>query len=74
MFKKLAASVALAGALAFTVAAPAVVSAASAAPSDTTVSAIGNWPDPMRASVAAPTKTTETTYTTSSIGNWPDPM
>ncbi|MFE4197116.1 hypothetical protein ACFRJ9_14730 [Paenarthrobacter sp. NPDC056912] len=79
MFKKIAASVALAGALAFTVAAPAVVSAAPAADSST-VSAIGNWPDPMR--IAAPTKDTGTkgtvktppTYTTSSIGNWPDPM
>ncbi|WP_426003989.1 hypothetical protein ACPFL9_16770 [Paenarthrobacter sp. NyZ202] len=74
MFKKLAASAALAGALAFTVAGPAVVSAAPAADSSSTVSAIGNWPDPMRASVSAPTKTTETTYSTSSIGNWPDPM
>ncbi|MCW3768351.1 hypothetical protein ACKLTP_10800 [Paenarthrobacter ureafaciens] len=74
MFKKLAASVALAGALAFTVAAPAVVSAASTVESGTSLSAIGNWPDPMRASVAVPTKTSEPTYTTSSIGNWPDPM
>ncbi|MEV7607214.1 hypothetical protein AB0N65_17405 [Paenarthrobacter sp. NPDC089322] len=74
MFKKLAASVALTGALAFTVAAPAVVSAASAADSST-VSAIGNWPDPMRAgTTTGPTKSGETTYTTSSIGNWPDPM
>ncbi|WP_223934464.1 hypothetical protein [Arthrobacter sp. StoSoilB5] len=66
MFKKMAASVALAGALAFTVAAPAVVSAAAAADSST-VSAIGNWPDPMRSG-------TTTVPTTSSIGNWPDPM
>ena len=51
MFKKIAASVALAGALAFSAAAPAVLS----------VSAIGNWPDPMGS-------------TTLSIGNWPDPM
>ncbi|WP_347108391.1 hypothetical protein AAHB33_16120 [Paenarthrobacter sp. S56] len=72
MFKKIAASVALAGALAFTVAAPAVVSAAGAADTNTSVSAIGNWPDPMR--VSAPTKSTDTTYTPSSIGNWPDPM
>ncbi|WP_281452519.1 hypothetical protein [Paenarthrobacter nitroguajacolicus] len=71
MFKKIAASVALVGALTLSVAAPAVVSAASAADSST-VSAIGNWPDPMR--VAAPTKSTDTTYTPMSIGNWPDPM
>ncbi|KUM33468.1 hypothetical protein [Arthrobacter sp. EPSL27] len=51
MFKKIAASVALAGALALSATAPAVLS----------VSAIGNWPDPMGS-------------TTLSIGNWPDPM
>ncbi|MGO4591248.1 hypothetical protein [Arthrobacter sp. StoSoilA2] len=73
MFKKMAASVALAGALAFTVAAPAVVSAAAAADSGS-VSAIGNWPDPMRSTTTVPTKSGDTTYTTSSIGNWPDPM
>ncbi|MDR6640007.1 hypothetical protein [Paenarthrobacter nitroguajacolicus] len=74
MFKKIIASAALAGALSLAVAAPAVVSAASAGDSST-VSAIGNWPDPMR--VAAPTKattTSEPTFTTMSIGNWPDPM
>ncbi|MEV7662870.1 hypothetical protein [Paenarthrobacter sp. NPDC089316] len=71
MFKKIFASVALAGALTVTVAAPAVVSAASAVDSST-VSAIGNWPDPMR--IAAPTKSVDTTYTPMSIGNWPDPM
>ncbi|MGJ3189427.1 hypothetical protein FQP90_22315 [Paenarthrobacter nitroguajacolicus] len=74
MFKKIIASVAVAGALTLAVAAPAVVSAAPAADSST-VSAIGNWPDPMR--IAAPTKdkaSTPPTYTTLSIGNWPDPM
>ncbi|MCF3138134.1 MULTISPECIES: hypothetical protein [Micrococcaceae] len=71
MFKKIIASAALAGALSLAVAAPAVVSAASAGDSST-VSAIGNWPDPMR--VAAPTKSADTTYTPMSIGNWPDPM
>ncbi|NQD87733.1 hypothetical protein HP499_07940 [Paenarthrobacter sp. CM16] len=71
MFKKIIASVAVAGALTFAVAAPGVVSAAPAADSST-VSAIGNWPDPMR--VVAPTKSTDTTYTPMSIGNWPDPM
>ncbi|MGO4145386.1 hypothetical protein AB4Y77_09900 [Paenarthrobacter sp. YAF11_1] len=76
MFKKIIASVAVAGALTFAVAAPGVVSAAPAADSST-VSAIGNWPDPMRASVTAPSKdttTVEPTYSTMSIGNWPDPM
>ena len=50
MLKKIAAGAVLAGALAFSAAAPAALS----------VSAIGNWPDPM-------------THT-SAIGNWPDPM
>ena len=59
MFKKIAASVALAGALAFTAAAPAVISAAPVANAIHTVLSIGNWPDPMR---------------TQAIGNWPDPM
>jgi uncharacterized low-complexity protein len=74
MFKKIIASVAVAGALTLAVAAPAVVSAAPAVDSSSTISAIGNWPDPMR--VAAPTKatTTEPTISTMSIGNWPDPM
>lgn len=57
MFKKIAASVALAGAIAFSAAAPAVVSAASAsdfpgignwsAPVNVEPQAIGNWPDPV---------------------------
>ncbi|MCP1415378.1 hypothetical protein [Paenarthrobacter sp. A20] len=75
MFKKIIASVAVAGALTIAVAAPAVVSAAPAVDSSSTISAIGNWPDPMR--IAAPTKSTTSTpptYTTLSIGNWPDPM
>ncbi|GAA2845546.1 hypothetical protein [Paenarthrobacter ilicis] len=71
MFKKIIASAALAGALTLTVAAPAVVSAASTVDSGS-VSAIGNWPDPMR--IAAPTKSADTTFAPSSIGNWPDPM
>ncbi|YCK82782.1 hypothetical protein M1D89_05995 [Arthrobacter sp. D3-18] len=74
MFKKIIASVAVAGALTFAVAAPGVVSAAPAADSST-VSAIGNWPDPMRSTTTTPKKDkTETTVTTMSIGNWPDPM
>lgn len=59
MFKKIAASVALAGALAFTAAAPAVLTAAPVADTINTVLSIGNWPDPMKAKA---------------IGNWPDPM
>lgn len=68
MFKKIAASVALAGALAFSAAAPAVLS----------VSAIGNWPDPMGNSSQAignwPDPMSSSTGTLSAIGNWPDPM
>ncbi|KUM36603.1 hypothetical protein ACIQH5_19730 [Paenarthrobacter sp. NPDC091711] len=75
MFKKIIASVAVAGALTFAVAAPGVVSAAPAADSST-VSAIGNWPDPMRSTTTTVPKKdkAETTITTMSIGNWPDPM
>lgn len=65
MLKKIAAAAVLAGALAFSAAAPAVLSAGSVADSD-------------RAAVieaAKPVKqqSTDTTYTTYS-GNWPDPM
>jgi hypothetical protein len=59
MLKKIAAGAALAGALAFTAAAPAVLSAASLT-DVSNVAAVGNWPDPMRAPQA--------------VGNWPDPM
>jgi hypothetical protein len=59
MLKKIAAGAVLAGALAFSAAAPAVLSAASL--TDVShVAAVGNWPDPMRAALA--------------VGNWPDPM
>lgn len=85
MFKKIAAAAVLAGALAFSAAAPAVLSAGS--PSDTTGVAVanGNWPYPMseKAKVekgkkttdtsTTDTSTTDTTYTTLS-GNWPYPM
>ena len=47
MLKKIAAAVALAGALAFSAAAPAVVSAAPVADTVSTVLSIGNWPDPV---------------------------
>jgi hypothetical protein len=68
MFKKIAASVALAGALAFSATAPAVLS----------VSAIGNWPDPMGTSSQAignwPDPMGSSQGNLSAIGNWPDPM
>ena len=85
MLKKIAAAAVLAGALAFSAAAPAVLSAGSIA--DTTGGssiAVGNWPDPMRAAQAVGNwpdpmskpvkeKNKDTTYTTN-VGNWPDPM
>ena len=64
MFKKIAAAAVLAGALAFSVTAPAVLSAGSIADNGGTAAAIGNWPDPMSVD--------GTNYT--NIGNWPDPM
>ena len=59
MLKKIAAGAVLAGALAFSAAAPAVLSAAPLT-NLSDVAAVGNWPDPMRAPQA--------------VGNWPDPM
>jgi spermidine/putrescine-binding protein len=44
MFKKMASAAALAGVLAFSAAAPALL---SAAPVADTVLGVGNWPDPM---------------------------
>ncbi|MCC2659970.1 MAG: hypothetical protein K0R37_744 [Arthrobacter sp.] len=64
MFKKIAAAAVLAGALAFSVTAPAVLSAGSIADNGSTAVAIGNWPDPMSVDGS--------NYT--NIGNWPDPM
>jgi hypothetical protein len=64
MFKKIAAAAVLAGALAFSATAPAVLSAGSIADNAGTAVSIGNWPDPMSISGV--------NYTT--IGNWPDPM
>ena len=72
MLKKIAAAAALAGALAFTAAAPAVLSAGSIADTENVaVARTGNWPDPMSKPVKD--KSTDTTYTTYT-GNWPDPM
>lgn len=70
MLKKIAAAAVLAGALAFSAAAPAVLSAGSVVDNGgTSVVAVGNWPDPMSKKV----KGSDTTYTTY-VGNWPDPM
>ena len=66
MLKKIAASVAMAGAVAFAFAAPAVV---SAAPAESSTVAIGNWPDPMSAPQALGGM-----FAPMGIGNWPDPM
>ncbi|CAH0242123.1 hypothetical protein SRABI83_02905 [Arthrobacter sp. Bi83] len=64
MLKKIAAAAVLAGALAFSATAPAVLSAGSIVDNAGSAVAIGNWPDPMRVKdVNKPT-----------IGNWPDPM
>ncbi|MHC6594850.1 hypothetical protein [Arthrobacter sp. C152] len=71
MLKKIATAAALAGALAFSAAAPAVLSAGSIADNSGTSVAIGNWPDPASTKVKKD-KSTDTTYTTY-IGNWPDP-
>ncbi|MFF2030137.1 hypothetical protein [Arthrobacter sp. NPDC058192] len=72
MLKKIAAGAALAGALAFTAAAPAVLSAASL--TDVShVAAVGNWPDPMRAPQAVGNWPDPMMQSTN-VGNWPDPM
>lgn len=68
MIKKIAASVALAGALALSAAAPGVLS----------INAIGNWPDPMGSITSAignwPDPMGSPQGSLSAIGNWPDPM
>jgi opacity protein-like surface antigen len=74
MLKKIAAAATLAAALAFSAAAPAVLSAGSIA--DTQVvsaGGTGNWPDPMSKKTKDKSTDSETTYTTYT-GNWPDPM
>lgn len=76
MLKKIATAAVMAGALAFSAAAPAVLSAGSIADSTGTSVAVGNWPDPMSTKTKdnkKNTTTTDTTYTTY-VGNWPDPM
>jgi hypothetical protein len=59
MLKKIAAGAFLAGALALSAAAPAVLSAGTTG-DIAGITAVGNWPDPMKAPQA--------------VGNWPDPM
>jgi hypothetical protein len=73
MLKKIAAASVLAAALAFSAAAPAVLSAGSIADTTGVSVAVGNWPDPMSKPVKDKDKTGGGTYTTN-VGNWPDPM
>jgi uncharacterized low-complexity protein len=74
MLKKIATAAALAGALAFSAAAPAVLSAGSVADNSGTSVAIGNWPDPASTKVKKDKKTDTTdTAIVTYIGNWPDP-
>jgi hypothetical protein len=66
MLKKIAAGAALAATLAFSVTAPAVLSAQSNLDTPS-ITAVGNWPDPMQlpqSPLQAP----------AAVGNWPDPM
>ncbi|MDQ0662962.1 putative low-complexity protein [Arthrobacter ulcerisalmonis] len=71
MLKKIATAAVLAGALAFSAAAPAVLSAGSVADNSGASVAVGNWPDPASGKVKKDKKT-DTTVTTY-VGNWPDP-
>lgn len=81
MLKKIATAAALAGALAFSAAAPAVLSAGTPGDSSSTTSArVGNWPDPMTtiskgksAEVERGKSAEQISYITY-VGNWPDPM
>jgi hypothetical protein len=76
MLKKIAAGAFLAGALALSAAAPAVLSAGSIA-DNAGITAVGNWPDPMHTPKAVgnwpdPMSNPKTNYL--NVGNWPDPM
>lgn len=75
MLKKIATAAVMAGALAFSAAAPAVLSAGSVADNPGTSVAVGNWPDPATAKVKKDKKTDTTTDTSiiTYVGNWPDP-
>jgi hypothetical protein len=72
MLKKIAAGALLAGALAFSAAAPAMLSASSVT-HEAGVTAVGNWPDPMNAPQAVGNWPDPMTFSTN-VGNWPDPM
>jgi hypothetical protein len=72
MLKKIAAAALLAGALAFTAAAPAVLSAGSLADGSGSSVATGNWPNPMTDKVKKD-KGSDGDYTVYT-GNWPNPM
>ena len=72
MLKKIAAGAVLAGALTFTAAAPAVLSAGSLA-YESGLTAVGNWPDPMNAPQAVGNWPDPMTFS-KNVGNWPDPM
>jgi hypothetical protein len=72
MLKKITAGAVLAGALAFSAAAPAVLSAPSIA-DNAGLTAVGNWPDPMKAPQAVGNWPDPMTNPTN-VGNWPDPM
>lgn len=81
MLKKIATAAALAGALAFSAAAPAVLSAGSLGESSGVTSArVGNWPDPMTTTSKGQSgevergKSAEHLSYTTYVGNWPDPM
>jgi hypothetical protein len=71
MLKKIATAAILAGALAFSAAAPAVLSAGSVADNSGVSVAVGNWPDPASAKVKKD-KQADTTVSMY-VGNWPDP-
>jgi hypothetical protein len=75
MFKKIAAAAVLAGALAFSAAAPAVLSAGSISDNTGAAVASGNWPNPVsvKVKVEKDKKSTGTAIVPLS-GNWPNPV
>jgi hypothetical protein len=76
MLKKIAAGAFLAGALALSAAAPAVLSAGTTG-DIAGITAVGNWPDPMQAPQAVgnwPDPMSNAPSNNPNVGNWPDPM
>ncbi|HET6241963.1 MAG TPA: hypothetical protein VFD99_08245 [Arthrobacter sp.] len=76
MLKKIAAGAFLAGALALSAAAPAVLSAGTTG-DIAGITAVGNWPDPMKAPQAVgnwPDPMSNPASNKLNVGNWPDPM